>query len=336
MNILVDVGHPAHVHLFKNVIEDLKGEGWHVYVVSRDKDITLALLDRLGIEHQCISRQKRGLIAMFFELLLRTWRIYLMHRKVRFDYAIGTSASIGLLSFFSRVKSVNFCEDDDRTVFLYALISYPFSTLVVNPSCIISSYWKKKRKLHNSLHELAYLHPENFKPDVNILEKYGLKPYGYIIWRKSSLEAHHDYGAQGVEDSFLDELKGKYSEYHFLTSHEAKRKHQFEVDEMHHILAFARLLVSDSQSMTIEAAVLGIPSVRISSFVGKTSCIEMLEETYHLTYGYRPEEIDSAKSKIEELLQESNWLEKWKGKKNNLLVHMPRFDRWIVELLKNV
>ena len=42
MKILIDIGHPAHVHLFKNLIGNLRKDGHEVIITARDKEIALA------------------------------------------------------------------------------------------------------------------------------------------------------------------------------------------------------------------------------------------------------------------------------------------------------
>ena len=51
MKILFDMGHPAHVHFFKNTIWELEKKGHQVKVTARDKDVTIALLEAYGIAH---------------------------------------------------------------------------------------------------------------------------------------------------------------------------------------------------------------------------------------------------------------------------------------------
>ena len=176
MAILIDIGHPAHVHLFRNYIVNLQNTKQKFIVVSRDKEITNQLLDYYKIPHISISKQAKGLFAMLIELLIRDFKIFKLHNKHKFKTAIGTSVSIGHLTFFSfgKVKSYNFNEDDDNFVPLYAKISYPFNTKIVIPNGVEYKKWGSKRVLYNSYHELAYLHPSNFKPDEKILAKYGL------------------------------------------------------------------------------------------------------------------------------------------------------------------
>ena len=54
MNILFDIGHPAHVHLFKNAIWKLEAKGHKVAITSREKDVTTSLLDYYGFEHKVL------------------------------------------------------------------------------------------------------------------------------------------------------------------------------------------------------------------------------------------------------------------------------------------
>jgi len=52
-------------------------------------------------------------------------------------------------------------------------------------------------------------------------------------------------------------------------------------------MAFASLLISDSQSMSVEAAMIGLPNLRLSDFSGRISVLEELEKVYHLTIGIK-------------------------------------------------
>jgi len=47
MKILIDMGHPAHVHSFRNAIREPEKQGHQVKVTVRDKDV--ALRDAYGM-----------------------------------------------------------------------------------------------------------------------------------------------------------------------------------------------------------------------------------------------------------------------------------------------
>lgn len=40
MKVLVDIGHPAHVHLFKNMIWERERKGHEILITAREKEIT--------------------------------------------------------------------------------------------------------------------------------------------------------------------------------------------------------------------------------------------------------------------------------------------------------
>ena len=43
MRLLFDLGHPAHVHLFRNLIKKVLKDGGEVLAATREKDITIDL-----------------------------------------------------------------------------------------------------------------------------------------------------------------------------------------------------------------------------------------------------------------------------------------------------
>ena len=103
---------------------------------------------------------------------------------------------------------------------------------------------------------------------------------------------------------------------------------------MHQVLFHATILVSDSQSMSVEAAILGVPSIRVSSFIGKISVLEELEHKYELTYGFLPEQSDAMFGKIEELLNTPNLKEDWQYRRQRMLqdkIDVTAFMVWFIE-----
>jgi predicted glycosyltransferase len=100
---------------------------------------------------------------------------------------------------------------------------------------------------------------------------------------------------------------------------------------MHHIMAFAKMILSDSQSMTIEGAILGTPSIRCNSFVGRISCMEDLEHKYELTYGFQPEQTEQMVSKIFDLLHTNGLEEIWHHKKEQYLSEKQDMTRWMID-----
>ena len=45
MRIFIDIGHPAHVHYFRYIINKLKMDGNDIFITARNKDVTHQLLN---------------------------------------------------------------------------------------------------------------------------------------------------------------------------------------------------------------------------------------------------------------------------------------------------
>jgi predicted glycosyltransferase len=186
--------------------------------------------------------------------------------------------------------------------------------------------------------KLAYLHPVHFKlPSVSFELN---EPFALI--RLSKLDAHHDDGIGGISLSFLKEIIGLVKEKMmvYITSEKSLSKDldqyklRIETDKIHYYLKRAKLLISDSQSMSVEAAMLGTPSIRISDFYGRISVLNELEEKYGLTFGFLPSDKTSIISKTKELLTLENIKQIFHERTRKMLddkIDVTRFMVWFIE-----
>ncbi len=104
--------------------------------------------------------------------------------------------------------------------------------------------------------------------------------------------------------------------------------------DMQQVLANSSLLISDSQSMTMEAAMLGIPSIRFSDFAGKISVLEELEHVYGLTYGIPTSSPEKLFDKITELLSLPDLEKEFATKRQKMLqdkIDVTAFMVWFIE-----
>ena len=99
---------------------------------------------------------------------------------------------------------------------------------------------------------------------------------------------------------------------------------------LHHVLAFAKMLICDSQTMTIEAAVLGVPAVRINSFIGKSMLIEELEKKYKLCFGFFPSQETDILSTLNSLINKTSVEAEWQEKRFALLLEKEDLAAWMV------
>ncbi len=300
MRLLFDLAHPAHVHLFRNLIARVRGEGGEVLVAARDKDVAIPLLRAYGIPHLALSRAGHGgVLANLGELALRTLRLSSIARRFRPDAMLGSSASFGLIGRLIGRPSFIFGEDDAAVVPLFAKVAYPLATWIVTPACLAYEDYGRRHLSYAGYHELAYLHPAHFTPSAETLASLGLRlDEPFFLVRLVALRAHHDADARGLTPEVARRLVALLAERgRVLITSEAPlepdlERYRFPLppQALHDVLAHASLVVGDSQTLMAEAAVLGVPNLRCNSFVGRISYLRELEERWGLTRGFRVEE----------------------------------------------
>ena len=124
---------------------------------------------------------------------------------------------------------------------------------------------------------LAYLHPDYYEPNREVLRELDLSETDKIaILRFSSYDASHDIGKKGIDESSRNKLAIEIAKLAkvFITSEidlgNELEKYRLLLDpyKLHDLLAFADLYVGEGATMACEAAVLGIPAV----FVHRNTC----------------------------------------------------------------
>lgn len=310
MKILVYMGHPAHFYLYKNVIKQLREDGHRVEILIKKKDILQNLLDNQRWEYHNILQEgrKNSKLGMLIGMLKRAWRQNEFCAQYQPDILTGTSVENSYIGKWRHIPVINCNEDDAAVVPLYAKFSYPWADAILNPIVCNSGKWDSKATKYPGYQELAYLHPNHFTADADVVKGYGIdvdKPY--FVMRFASLNAHHDAGIQGINteiaQNLVDILKPHGRIY--ITS-ERPLEPQFEQYririnplDMHHVMAFASLYIGDSQTMAAEAGVLGVPFVRFNDFVGRIGYLNELENDYKLGYGIKA----SADGSVERLCE---------------------------------
>ncbi|MBR4146464.1 MAG: DUF354 domain-containing protein [Bacteroidales bacterium] len=343
-NVLFYLGHPAQYHFVKNTVVQLKHDGNDVIVLIKTKDILEDLLKEDGVEYVNIQSQPRGngkldiLIASF----RRTKAVLSIAKKFKADVLIGTDSSVAQVAWMLRKPAITVLEDDYEVIKNLAKLTYPFTSCILVPSVCQVGPYEKKKVGYSGYMKLAYLHPNCFTPDKAILSKYGL-PDQFILIRLAKLSAHHDVGIKGLNLDLVHEMISKAEKYGYrvyITSETdldvSLQPYQLRIAyrDIHHILAFAGLLVSDSQSMSVEAAVLGVPSVRFSDFAGRISVLEELEQTYHLTFGVPTDKPEQLVEKVDKLLSDTELRETFQRNRALMLddnIDVTSFFTWFIE-----
>ncbi len=270
--ILIDIGHPADVHQFRNAALRWQEMGHRVHFSALDREMIVELLERYGFAYDVTYRRRPNRISLIREIPPRTWATLRIARRVRADLLLSmANPTVGFPAWLLRKPYLAFHDTEPAANQLAAAL--PFATLVATPQVYYRDLGAKQVR-YRGYHELAYLHPDVYTPDPSVLAQVGLAEGDpYFIVRFVAWQATHDVHERGLtlEDKRailqLLEQHGRV----ILSSETAIppefRHHitDFPRDRMHDLLAFAQLYVGEGNTMASEAAVLGTPSIRANS-----------------------------------------------------------------------
>lgn len=76
MRLLIDIGHPAHVHFFRNTIKNLMTDGHEVRITARNKEVALELLNLYRLRYENIGENYQGLLKKAWGMLAIDYRLY--------------------------------------------------------------------------------------------------------------------------------------------------------------------------------------------------------------------------------------------------------------------
>jgi predicted glycosyltransferase len=329
MRFLIYLGHPAHFHLFRNSIDDVRSAGHQVRIVIKPKDVLEDLLRAGGYDFVPLSKGERadGLVSIAAALARRIPAVGRIAADWRPDLMLGTSVEIGYVGRALGIPSVIVNEDDWRVNKLLALVAYPWADHILAPTTCDNGLWDYKTLKYPGYHELAYLHPSRFEPDRGVLDK--LSPDGrpYFLIRFAKLSAYHDIGKTGLSGQMAADLTARLAAHgHVHISSERALEPELEPyririapEEVHSALAFADIYVGDSQTMAAEAAVLGTPAIRFNDFVGQIGYLEELENHYRLGMGVPTSRADRLLPLVEEVLAMPDRQQVWEGRRQRML-----------------
>lgn len=339
------MGHPAHFHLLKNVYHELVDTGYDVKVAIKNKDILQELLNAANIPFANILSKRRK--SSFFSILKAEYTKWKNLSKIcnnfKPDIILGTSSAMPFVGKINHASTIMLSEDDAYLIKKFALISYPFTDTILSPSACNNGRWNHKTVFYNGYQKLAYLHPNRFTPKETVVKKYFQPQKPYVLMRLSSLDAHHDGGVQGFSEKTAENtvrlINKSFDVY--ITSERPLTKYleAFKLIinplDIHHLLAHAALFIGDSQSMAVEAAMLGTPSVRFSSFAGKIGVLEELEHKYQLTFGVKPNNPDELFRTISDIVNNPNNKKHFIQRRHKMLKEKIDFSAFLVWFVEN-
>lgn len=324
MNILFDINHPAHIHLFRNAIKSLKENGHKAIITSRDKDITLDLLDRYGIEHIVLSKAQKGLLGLGIELIWRQIRLLpiLLKNKINICVSVTGACNVHICKLLG-IPTLVFYDTEHAS--LQNKLTLPFVTKFITPDSFQGRYGKN-HTTYNGTHDIAYLHPKYFTPDPNIFDLLKISADDkFFILRFVSWQAAHDIGKKGSSLELKRKLIDVCSKYGkvFITS-EAKIDAEFQKysiaippEKMHDALYFATMYIGEGGSMATEAAILGTPAILVNSLTA--GVFDELENQYRMLLTFCPSDEDKIIKTAQNLLNNENLKHEWLEKKDRFI-----------------
>ena len=311
--ILIDIGHPAHVHIFRNLSKLLDENNIKIVFSVRTKDNVKELLDHYGIEYWNYGHENIGLFSKVFGWVFKLNQLSKIVRNNKPVLSISNSSFY--LAQISRLKRVYNITLEDTGNSDQVLLYKSFTNLILSPSLLFKNLGGKQIK-YPGIDELAYLHPKYFTPANSVLRRLNIT-HGEIftiirfVSHHSSHELYHNDSISDNDKIRIVEKILKYSKV-FISSELSlpkeltKYKYPLPPETIHDAISFASLVFGESSTMSSEAAILGTPFVFL--YPKSIDYTDSFENDYHLGFNFTGKDYntDSALSKACEILEEKS------------------------------
>ena len=335
MKIFFDIGHPAHVHYFKNTIINLKLNGHECFITARDKDVTHHLLNDYKIPYVSRGSGRSSFLGKFLYLFDANYRLYKLGKKFKPDLFLSfASPYAGQVAFLLGTPHIAFTDTEHAKLGILAFL--PFCDLVVTPKSFKNNLGSKHLKFDGYM-EQCYLHKDYFTPDVNVLKTVNLERNAkFIVVRLVSWEASHDIGQEGIKiKSLLKLIKVVEKHTSVFVSSESElpkelQKYQLSINptELHDLLYFATLFIGEGATMASECAVLGTPCIYINTL--NTGYLEE-QQSNGLIHIFNSEV--GVEEKALEIISDNQNQKKWEQNSTNFLNSKIDVNKFIMELI---
>jgi predicted glycosyltransferase len=270
MKILIDIGHPAHVHLFKNFAWAMQKNGHEIFFTVRDKESEIYLLSTYGFKYKSFGRHRKSKIGKIIGLIIFDVKMFETALLFKPDIFLSHgSVYAAQISWLLRKPHISMEDTGNmEQVRLYR----PFTEVIFTPDTLNKRLGSKQIQL-KTYHEIAYLNSLYFKKSPDVLELLKVKPKEqYCIIRLVAWEATHDSRKSGLSEKELNDIVNYLSPKMkiFITSEQKLNKNllKFKLllapDVIHNVLAFSSLVISEGATLAAEAGFLGVPTIYIN------------------------------------------------------------------------
>jgi len=271
MRVLIDIGHPGHVHLFRPFAKIMQAKGHTIFFTCREKEFEVELLKAAGFNYKSFGKKYKSLIGKVCGLL----KFDLMELVAALQFKPDIFLSHGSpyaahVAWLTRKPHISL---EDTGNWEQMRLYLPFTKFVLTPNVLKEDLGKKQIR-YKGYHELAYLHPNHFKTENSGHKILGLnEDQAYVILRFVSWDATHDVGQRGFSLAekleIVSYLKGKYKVFISSESKLAPELQEYALKimpgQIHEVLAGADFWISEGETMAYEAGVLGIHALYVNS-----------------------------------------------------------------------
>lgn len=336
MKILVDIGHPAHIHYFKNCAHILTNKKHEFLFVVRERDSTIELIQSTGFNYVSRGTGKSGLWNKLIGIFQIDLKLYKIAKNFQPDLFLSFSSPYAA-HVSKLIGKPHIAFDDTEHAKLEHWMCRPFTDVVLSPSCYNAKLWKNQM-LFNSFMELLYLHPNYFQPDNRVLDRIGVKKgEKFCILRLISWDANHDVGQYGLSYQDKVQLVQSLSEKCkvFISSeielNEELKPYQLKIHpkDLHHLLYYASLYIGEGGTTASEAAVLGTPAIYINTLEAG-----LFDEEQERGLLYHLKNLNEIIECTDKILDDSNSKEIYNARRQKLLrekIDPTAFLVWFLE-----
>ncbi|HHE40078.1 MAG TPA: DUF354 domain-containing protein [Candidatus Cloacimonetes bacterium] len=339
MKIMIGTGHPKQVHFWRNIVRNLIEDGHEVKILTTDKDVTLQLLPIYGLDYEIYVKHQKSMAKKAYSMISRTYKAFIIAKRFMPDILI---AGTPYLAYVGKMlgKPHIMLTDTEHANLAYWL-TYPFTDVIITPSCFKGKINPKRHVAYNGYEELAYLHPNYFKPDPSVLEELSLdKDDKFIIIRFVAWGASHDIGQSGISDELKIGYISKLKKYgRVFISCEARLGEDFEKyklkispEKFHSLLSYAQLYIGEGGSTATEAAISGTPSIHISSTAKFCGVFDDLLNKYNLIYTFDNDQ--KALEKAVEILTNPQSKKMWMSRRDTMLKEKIDVTKFMTEFIE--
>lgn len=108
MNILIDIGHPAHVHLFKYFAHEMEARGHRILFTCRNRSFVPQLLVAEGFKYRCIGKRFTTTCGRAFGFGKFILKIILISIKFRPEFFLSHGSMYAAVAAFFFKKTSYF------------------------------------------------------------------------------------------------------------------------------------------------------------------------------------------------------------------------------------